>query len=263
MNTNTANHLGGDRLLRIAAASWYFMAVIGLTTFLVYVIINYGGAAISGDDSGNETKLIEGDTIGNFFLISHLSLAVVVIGGGLLQLLPALRNRFPVFHRWNGRLFMVCALACSLAGQYLILTREIPGDWVMDMGTSSAGILVIVFGFLAYRTARAKSFVQHRKWAMRLFLVANAGWFFRIGLMLWFVINQGPVGIDIETFTGPALVFISYAQFLLPLAILQLYFHAQASTKTNVKVAVSVLILIAAIATLAGVVAASFMMWFR
>ena len=195
-------------------------------------------------------------------VVKELSLAMIVIGGGMLQLVPALRNRFPTFHRLNGRLFLVSAITCSLAGQYLIFTREIPGNLVMDLGTSSAGILVLIFSFLAYKTARARKFQQHRKWAIRLFMVANAGWFFRIGFMLWIAVNQGPVGIDMETFTGPPLVFISYAQFLIPLAGVQLYFYAQSLNNNIVKVGVGSLILALTIATFAGVAAASMMMWF-
>jgi hypothetical protein len=263
MNTNMNKRFDGDSFLKVAASTWYLFAVIGLSAFFVYVILNYGAAILSGDSSKGKASFIAGDTVGNAFLVTHLTLALVVISGGLMQLLPALRTHFPVFHRWNGRLFLVCAIACSLAGQYLIFTREIPGNLVMDLGTSSAGILVLVFSVLTYRTARAKKFTQHRKWAMRLFLVANAGWFFRIGLMLWFVVNQGPVGIDMETFTGPALVFISYAQFLLPLAMLELYLRAQTSRRNGVKLAVSGLIFIASLATLTGVGAASASMWFK
>lgn len=262
MNTLAKRRFNGDSLLKIAASTWYLFALIGLSAFFIYVIVHYGGALMSSEAGQAKASFIPGDTVGNIFLATHLSLALVVISGGLLQLLPRLRLRFPMFHRWNGRFFLVCAIACSLAGQYLIFTREIPGDRVMDLGTSSAGILVLIFSVLAFKTARAKQFAQHRKWAMRLFMVANAGWFFRIGLMLWFVVNQGPVGIDMKTFTGPALVFISYAQFLLPLAMLELYFRAQASRSNGMKLAVSGLIFIAALATLAGVGAASAMMWF-
>jgi len=123
-----------DSLLSAAAASWYGAAVLGLTAFLVYVVINYGINAITGEQSDDASRMVPGDSLGNFFLATHLSFALVVIGGGLLQLLPALRNRFPAFHRWNGRLFMLCALVCSLAGQYLIFTREIPGNLTMDLG---------------------------------------------------------------------------------------------------------------------------------
>lgn len=261
MNTTAKKGLDGNKCLKVAATTWYLFAVTGLSAFFIYVIFHYGGALLSSDTSSANSSFIPGDAVGNLFLATHLSLALIVISGGLLQLLPALRTRFPAFHRWNGRLFLVCAIACSLAGQYLIFTREIPGDLVMDLGTSSAGILVLIFSVLTYKTARAKQFVQHRKWAMRLFMVANAGWFFRIGLMLWLVVNQGPVGMDMKTFTGPALVFISYAQYLLPLAMLELYLRAQASRNNGFKLLVSGLILIGALATLAGVGAASAMMW--
>lgn len=246
--------------LKWAANTWYCVAVAGLMAFFVYVIAHYGGALVGANQA--KSSFIDGDSLGNFFLATHLSLALVVISGGLLQLLPLLRLRFPKFHRLNGRLFMVCAIVCSLAGQYLIFTREIPGDRIMDFGTSSAGVLVLIFSALAYRTARARDFVAHRKWALRLFLVANAGWFFRIGLMLWFVVNQGPVGIDMETFTGPALIFISYAQFLLPLGALELYLRAQKSKSRAFTGGVALLLAVFCVATLAGVGAASMMMWF-
>ena len=48
----------------------------------------------------------------------------------------------------------------------------------------------------------------HREWAIRLFLVVSGVWFFRVFLMLWLTINQGPAGFDIETFQGPALKYI-------------------------------------------------------
>ena len=52
--------------------------------------------------------------------------------------------------------------------------------------------------------------------------MASGVWFFRVGLMLWVVVNQGPAGFDTETFRGPFLTFLSLAQSLLPLAILEL-----------------------------------------
>jgi hypothetical protein len=263
MNTLVRRRFDANKLLTLAASTWYLFAVVGLAAFFVYVISQYGGALLGSEEAKSKASFISGDTVGNLFLVTHLSLALIVISGGLLQLLPSLRARFPKFHRYNGRIFLVSAIACSLAGQYLIYTREIPGNLVMDIGTSSAGILVLFFSVLAYKTARAKRFVEHRKWAMRLFLVANAGWFFRIGLMLWLVVNQGPVGMDMKTFTGPALVFISYAQFLLPLAMLELYLRAQNSRSNGFKVFTSGLIFVAALATLAGVGAASAMMWFN
>ncbi len=256
------NNSRSKRVLNWAATSWYCSAVIGLSAFLIYLVMHYGGRAVGMSNQPTESSFVAGDTIGNAFLIVHIGLALLVVGGGLLQLLPALRLRYPAFHRYNGRVFVCSALICSLAGQYLIFTREIPGDLIMDLGTSASGVLVWVFSFLAVTAARRGAIVQHRQWALRLFMVANAVWFFRIGLMFWLVVNQGPVGIDMETFTGPAITFIAYAQFLLPLAVLELYFWAQRSRTGLVKYMVASLIFVASFTTLAGVGAASMMMWF-
>ena len=45
----------------------------------------------------------------------------------------------------------------------------------------------------------------HRRWAIRLFLAVSGVWFFRVGLMFWIGANQGAVGFDPASFTGPAL----------------------------------------------------------
>ena len=65
---------------------------------------------------------------------------------------------------------------------------------------------------------------------MRLFLAVSASWFFRVMLMFWIAINGGPVGFDPKTFVGPATDIMSFAQYLLPLAVLEACFLAQRST---------------------------------
>ena len=36
----------------------------------------------------------------------------------------------------------------------------------------------------------------------------NGVWFFWLGLLLWLMIHQQPVGFDPKTFTGPFLTFL-------------------------------------------------------
>ena len=42
----------------------------------------------------------------NTALVGHILFATVISIAGALQMIPGIRNRFPVFHRWNGRLFV-------------------------------------------------------------------------------------------------------------------------------------------------------------
>lgn len=45
--------------------------------------------------------------------------------------------------------------------------------------------------------------------------------------MFWILINNGPVGFAPETFTGPFLYFWDFGQYLLPLAVLELYMYTR------------------------------------
>ena len=64
-----------------------------------------------------------GDTIGNAALIIHLVSAVLIIFSGALQFVPAIRRHAPVFHRWNGRVYIFTAFASLLQGLFLLVSR--------------------------------------------------------------------------------------------------------------------------------------------
>jgi len=79
---------------------------------------------------------------------------------------------------------------------------------------------------MALRFAMQRDFTTHRRWALRLFLVASASWFIRLGFAVTLVL-LGPIGFDSATFSGPLVTFWSIAQYLLPLGVLELYLWAQ------------------------------------
>src|SRR5882762_3133882 len=74
-------------------------------------------------------------------------------------------------------------------------------------GGSLNAILILVCVVRALRSALAGKFAAHRRWVLRLFVVVSGAWFYRVGLFLWLLTNHGPVGLDPETFQGPALTF--------------------------------------------------------
>jgi hypothetical protein len=47
--------------------------------------------------------------MGNAALAGHILFATIISIAGALQLIPRLRSAFPVFHRWNGRLYILAA----------------------------------------------------------------------------------------------------------------------------------------------------------
>lgn len=252
--------------LRMAGVLWLSSAVAGQTLFAVYVLGFYGRAAAHGHPELWNKVLspgyVAGDTMGNLALAAHLLCAVIVTLGGALQLLPAMRRRWPRFHRWNGRLFLTCAVIASAAGLLMVWTRSgAGGDLSQDLGISLSAALIFVFAGLALRHALARQFDVHRRWAMRLFLVVNTGWFFRIGLMLWIVINRGPVGFDPKTFSGPFLSVLAFADYLLPLAVLELYLRAQRSDVFRAQFAMAAGLTVLTLAMTAGIAAAAAILW--
>jgi hypothetical protein len=79
--------------------------------------------------------------------------------------------------------------------------------------------------------------------------------------MFWLMVNQGPVGFDPKTFSGPVLTAFAFGQYLVPLAVLQLYFHVQARGGRAARYALAAGLAIATLATMAGVFAEQAYVW--
>ena len=258
-------HSVADKTLNFTARLWFLIAVAGQWMFAYYVAAFYGGAAVRGDlPAWNKVMphgYVPGDIAGNLAIGMHLLLAVVIIVGGPLQLIPQIRNHAPTFHRWNGRVYLPAVFLTGLAGLYMIWIRNTGGDVVQYLGITLDAILIMVFAVLALRYALARDFKTHRRWALRLFLVVNAVWFFRVGLMFWIAVNQGPVGFDPKTFRGPFLSFWAFADYLLPLAILELYLRTKDRAGARGRFAMAAGLLVVTVAMGVGIVVATMGMW--
>lgn len=251
------------RALAASATAWFVVAVLGQLIFATYVVAFYGGAAATGQFERWNKVLprgyVAGDLVGNLVMVLHLALAVVVMAGGAVQLVPAVRRRWPRFHRWNGRVYLSSVLVVALGGLFIKLSRGSGAPWPL-LGITLNALLITAFAALAITAARARKLAAHRRWALRLFLAASGVWFFRIGLMFWIVVNRGPVGFDPATFRGPTLSILSFAQYGLPLLVLELYLIAQ-QRGPRAKVAMTAVLIAAALVTGAGSAAATMMLW--
>jgi tetratricopeptide (TPR) repeat protein len=105
--------------------------------------------------------------------------------------------------------------------------RASVGDFWQHMGSSLNAVLIWVCAAMALRYAMARDFRTHRRWALRLFLVTSAAWFFRITFFLWLFLSSSSFGFDPSTLQTPFITFMSFGQYLLPLAVLEIYFRAQ------------------------------------
>jgi Predicted membrane protein (DUF2306) len=252
--------------LKVTAQFWFVVAFVGQLLFAYYVLAYYGGAAIEGSwEKWNKVfkhGYVAGDAMGNIAVGVHLFLAFVVTVCGPLQLISQIRTYAPTFHRWNGRIYLTTAVVTSIAGLVMLFNRGSVGGTIQHVGIALNAVLVIIFAALALRYALARDFVTHRRWALRLFLVVSGVWFYRIGLMLWLVVNKGPAGFDPVTFQGPFLYFIAFANYLLPLAVLEIYFYAKDKTGALGHFTMAAGLFVLTLAMAAGILFATKLMWF-
>jgi uncharacterized membrane protein len=254
-----------DDVLRAAGRLWFGVAVAGQLMLAAYVTWFYGSTAVQGRaEQWNQVLTrghARGDAMGNTALVVHLVAAVILVVGGAMQFIPQLRERFPRFHRLTGRVYVTTAVATALAGLYLTWIRGTRGDLPQFIGGTMNAILIIVCACSALRSALTGRFAAHRHWVLRLFMVVSGAWFYRVGLFLWVLLNQGPAGFDPASFRGPALTFISFANSLLPLTVLELYLSAQSRAGTAGRLVTAAAVFVLTVAMGVGIFAAATGMW--
>lgn len=255
--------LSSASLLSTTARFWFVAALIGQWIFASYIAAAYIGFVFTGDWQGMGAAMPNayerGDFIGNIAVAAHMTLALMVMVGGPLQLIPALRAHFPMLHRWNGRTYMVGVFLASVAGLIMMWGR---GPYSMGVKLGGTGNALLVFGFLALalRTALERNFVAHRRWALRLFIAGSAVWFFRVILMAW-VMAVGPVGIDFETASGPFLELMAFGQYVIPLVVLEGYFRAKDTNNPTMQRVMTSILMLCTLVMCGGIAIASMAEW--
>ncbi|MEO1243270.1 MAG: DUF2306 domain-containing protein [Pseudomonadota bacterium] len=217
-----------DFALDVAAGLWFVSMLAGQAVFLYYILAFYAQPTLTGNFAAwganpfLEKGFIDGDASGNLAFAAHVMVAALVTFFGMLQLVPQIRARALPFHRWNGRIFLTAAMIASLSGFYMVWARGEIGDMTNALAISLNGALIVTFAALALKTVLARDIDSHRRWAMRTLLAANGVFFLRLGVFSFIVITQ-------QNISAFQFHIFQFASFLLPLAVLELYFRARAN----------------------------------
>ncbi len=255
----------GTTLLRRAGLTWYLAAGAGQLAFVWMIAAHYGRKTLAGNYPGwNDKPLITGyvagDTAGNIMFAVHVLLAAVITVGGLIQLIPPLRNRFPALHRWNGRLFIALACIMAVGGLWLTWVRGTYLSLPSAIAVTINGILILLFAAVAWRLAVTRRIDAHRRWAMRTFMVVNGVWFLRVCIMTWVVVTGGGWCLT-RNMSGPVDMALEFGAWLIPLAVLEAYFRAQDSQAGSVKRTIGALVLLMTAFMAIGIFGAVAFMW--
>ena len=263
MQEPTRRFKTANTALRAAVAAWFVTASIGLWIFLLYVVAVFGSSAVQRNfESWNEnltSGYVPGDSMGNVAVATHLFLAIIVLGGGPLQLMPGIRNRYPAFHRWLGRTYMLAVVTITLTGLYMWLSRDI-GSVTLKDGFIVQASLIVGFSAIALRYAIVRDIHRHRRWALRFFMVASIALSYRVIFMVWVLVTGG-VGIDFATGKGAFLDFMAVGQYL-PLLVLEIYLRTQDRGSALSRFAMAGFLLFATGVTGLGVSLLTVWLWF-
>jgi len=226
----TYHTISASSVLKMAAIFWTVVFLLGQWSFFYYLIVFYGINLLSNNMEAwnvfqefGVTSYIPGDTGGNIAFGSHALGASFVALAGSLQLIPQIRQRYPVFHRWNGRFFLVTCIVLSLSGFYLAWIRNEAPSEIKDLKNTINGLLVFVCSYFTLRYALKRNIKSHNRWALALILEANGQWFMRIGTLCYMTLGNL---IGKASFSDPFFLFWNFGAYLVPLAILMLYFFA-------------------------------------
>jgi hypothetical protein len=134
--------------------------------------------------------------LANPFVRPWLYIHVGCGGAALLiapfQLWPRLRARQPQLHRWMGRAYVAAALVGGVAG-FLMALGSTAGP-VASVGFGALAVLWFGTTAQAWRMARARRFVEHRRWMIRSFALIFAAVTLRLYLPVVAVL-----GLDFPT----------------------------------------------------------------
>ncbi len=255
----------GAAARRWAGVLWFSVAAVGQAAFIAFILAFYGVRTATGNFAGwNDKPLItgyvKGDDVGNAVFAAHVLLASVVTLAGLMQMIPALRRKWPRLHRWTGRTFLTLAIFLALSGVWMAVVRGTYLSVISAVAILINAALILVFAGLAWRHAVKRRFEQHRLWAIRTFMVVSGVWFLRVGIMGWILVNRGPVGMT-DRMSGPADIVLTFGSYLIPLAMLELYGAAQRSAGSVGKLLAAALVAAASVFTAAGVFGTIAFMW--
>jgi hypothetical protein len=114
--------------------------------------------------------------------------------------------------------FLVTAMAASLAGLYMVWVRGINQTLDQSLAITLNAVLICVFAGLAWRAALRREIAAYRRWALRAYLVANGVWFIRIGVMGWALFNGGRIAALDRIW--------NYGSYLVPLGVLEPYLRS-------------------------------------
>jgi hypothetical protein len=224
----------------LAAVSWFSAAVFG-----AYILAFYLSAPPAPRWNNNLPGLYApAHPEATWAIAAHMAAGAVILLLGPLQLIGAIRRRWPAVHRWIGRTYVTAAGLAGAGGLTFIALQRTIGGPVMDVGFGLYGLLMVVCAVQAWRHAAARRIEIHRAWAIRLYALAIGSWLYRMDYGLWLSLMK-KLG-HTRDFHGPFDVVMAFGFYVPNLLLAELFIRARRAPAHPALQGASALVLLAA-----------------
>ncbi|MBB6112409.1 Predicted membrane protein [Mucilaginibacter lappiensis] len=107
-------------------------------------------------------------------ILVHIIPGLIFVLVGPFQFIQKIRTRYPRWHRFSGRLFLICGVVIGVTA--LIMSFAVPA--IGGVNQAAATVLFSVFFLYAlfkiFQQVRQHKLPQHREWAIRVYAVGMA-----------------------------------------------------------------------------------------
>jgi hypothetical protein len=217
-----------DRLFRWTGSLFYFASVGGSGLFGIYIVLRATGATFSNFQQWQ--ALVSGlplptaaDWIASVGIGMHYVMGTVLVLAWPILFSSRIRNHHRAVHRWTGRVYVTAGFFAGVGGMSFILAHHDGG--APHVAFAIWGSVMMLSAILAFIHARAKRFLVHRAWAIRLFAMVLGSWLYDLEVYAWRALTNG-TGMT-ETGTGPLDYLFLYFFFVPNLLVAEFFIRNQ------------------------------------
>jgi uncharacterized membrane protein len=148
-----------------------FLVVIGIAAVTRRTLVLFWPGQFSGGSASPAAGLDAGFARHMALTLLHILPAALFVVLAPLQFMPGVRQKHLEFHRWSGRVLVVCGLIIGTSALIMSYKMNIGGP-NETAATTLYGIVFLICLSKAYLYIRRKDVGRHREWMIRAFGVA-------------------------------------------------------------------------------------------
>ncbi|MEP2640108.1 DUF2306 domain-containing protein [Roseobacter sp.] len=157
-----------------------------------------------------------------FIMFFHMITGGLMLVLATLQVVGPLRRRYRRFHRWSGRVTVGLGVVTATGALIYVARHGTTGGAFMNASSTLYGVMMLVAAVQTLRTGQRRAWLDHRRWGMRLTVLALASWLYRLHYTIWHAVF-GDLWVTPDM-RGPFDVFQAWGFFLGYAAMLEIWF---------------------------------------